>query len=139
MLVLSTSQGSELPEHCKLVEDAPMLDDPAVSGSKDTDRAHHELLASRRPGHELPVVSAADSQSHGHPIGRAEQVLDREAEVWETGSEHRVLLLQPIACRWNATQLLMVQKVGGEQVIQQFESAGIKPRGRSWRAKVPKH
>src|SRR3954451_20589202 len=114
-----------MPEHCELVEDAPMLDDPVVGGSKDSDRRHHKLPASRRPAHELPVVGATDGQPHGHPIAGAEQVLDREAEVGESGPEQPILLLQPITGRWNATQLLMVHEIDGEQLVQQFKSAGI--------------
>jgi hypothetical protein len=118
-------RGAELAEHGELVEDTPVLGDPAVGDPEDPDRGHHKAPPRGRPAHELTVMGAANGHPGGHSIPGAEQVLDGEPEVGEPGPQHPVLLVHAVAGRRDPAELLMVQELLGDQVVQPVEPAKV--------------
>jgi hypothetical protein len=116
-------RGAQLAEHGELVEDTPVLGDPAVGYSEDADRRHRERPPGGRSAHKLAVMGAAHGHPGGHSVVGAEQVLDGEPEVGEPGPQHRVLLFQAVAGGRDSAEFLVVHELLGEQVVQPVESA----------------
>jgi hypothetical protein len=81
-------------------------------------------LAGRRRAEELPHLGAAQRHPGDHAVALGDEVLDLELAVGEGGAEEADGLLEPGQPGRLAGQRVVIDEVGGDQLVEQVDAPG---------------